>query len=215
EDFASDVAALADHLDLRNIIVLGGSTGGRAALVFAAKQPDRVAALIMEDVGAVRPGSIASGFAERRARGDPQFDTVEEWAKQLQGNNQRTPYEMFLHVAQHGTRRMDNGKLGLKRDPAVLADLVALELWNYVEALRAPLLLILGSESTIVGQDQQDRFRAIKPDTRIITIPDAGHIVVHDAPAAFERVVRDFVREIKAPSPPRPASSRPGAPGTP
>jgi pimeloyl-ACP methyl ester carboxylesterase len=215
EDFASDVAALAEHLDLRNIIVLGGSTGGRAALVFAAKHPDRVAALIMEDVGAVRPGSIASGFAERRAQGDPQFDTVEEWAKQLQGRNQRTPYEMFLHLARHGTRRMENGKLGLKRDPAVLADLVALELWNYVEALRAPLLLILGSESTIVGQDQQDRFRAIKPDTRIVTIQDAGHIVVHDKPAEFERVVREFVRDVTASSPARRVSRHPAAPGTP
>jgi pimeloyl-ACP methyl ester carboxylesterase len=215
EDFASDVTALAQHLELRNIIVLGGSTGGRAALVFAAKNPDRVAALIMEDVGAVRPGSIASGFAERRARGDPQFDTVEEWARNLRGQNQRTPYETFLHLARHGTRRFENGKLGLKRDPAVLADLVALELWNYVEALRAPLLLILGSESTIVGQDQQDRFRAIKPDTRIVTIQDAGHIVVHDKPAEFERVVREFVREVKASASARAALLLPAAPGTP
>ncbi|MBI4539108.1 MAG: alpha/beta hydrolase [Gemmatimonadetes bacterium] len=195
EDYAADVAALVDHLRLPPAIVLGGSTGGRVALVFAAQHPERVTAVIMEDVGAVRPASIAQGWAERLARGDPEFDTVEEWARQLQGQNRRTPFEGFLHDARHGTRPLPNGKLGLKRDPAVQRDLVPLELWHYVERLRAPLLVLIGSESSIVGKDQQDRFRQILPTVELVTIQDAGHIIVHDQPEAFERAVRQFLAQ--------------------
>lgn len=193
EDYAKDVAALVSHLELDRTILLGGSTGGRVALVYAALHPERVSALVMEDVGAVRPPSIASNFAERLAAGDPEFDTIEEWAAHLRGRNQRTPAEVFQHLAQHSTRRLPSGKLVLKRDPAILMDMQPLELWEYVEKIRAPLLLVLGSESTIVGEDQQIRFRQIQPDIEIVVVPGAGHIVVHDKPDEFERVVHSFL----------------------
>ena len=47
EHYASDVEALVDHLGLKNIVMLGGSTGGRVALVYAAQQPKKVPHLIM------------------------------------------------------------------------------------------------------------------------------------------------------------------------
>ena len=187
------MAALVEHLDLQPAVVLGGSTGGRVGLVYAARNPDQVSALIMEDVGAVRPQGIAGNFAAQLARGDPEFDTEAEWAEELRGSNRRADPEVFSHLAMHGTQRLPSGKLGLKRDPAVLADLRPLELWNAVRELRAPLLLILGAESTIVGPDQTEMFRSIRPDVEIVTIPEAGHIVVHDQPERFEEAVRGFL----------------------
>jgi len=193
EDFAGDVAALVDHLGLERSVVLGGSTGGRVALVFAAQHPERVSALIMEDVGAVRPGSIAGNFARQSSEGDPEFDTLEEWAERLRGQRHRPPDGLYMRLAEHGTKRLPNGKLGLKRDPALLGNLVALEHWHYVESLEAPLLLLLGSESTIVGEDQLSIFRRLKPNVEVVTVEEAGHIVVHDQPEEFEEVVRAFL----------------------
>jgi len=194
EDYADDVAALIEHLGLARVIVLGGSLGGRVALVYAAEHPEAIAALVMEDVGAVRPPSIAQNFAATIAAGDPELDTVEAWAQRFQGQNRRTPMQYFLHNARHATKRLPNGKLGLKRDPAIQRDFVPLELWSYVEKVRAPLLLLLGSESTIVGEDQQARFRETAPQVEMVTIQGAGHIVVHDRPEEFEAAVRGFLR---------------------
>jgi pimeloyl-ACP methyl ester carboxylesterase len=194
EHYAADVAALVEDLRLPAMTVLGGSLGGRVALVYAAQHPERIAALIMEDVGAVRPPAIAQGFAARIAAGDPELDTIEEWATQLRGQNQRTPPEYFLHSTRHATTRLPNGKLGLKRDPAIQRDFVPLELWGYVEKVRAPFLLLLGSESTIVGEDQRMRFRELAPHIEIETVQGAGHIVVHDRLDAFEAAVRSFLR---------------------
>ena len=193
EHYASDVQALVDQLGLRNIVILGGSTGGRVALVYAAQHPKKVTHLIMEDVGAVRPSSISQGFADRIAAGDPELDSVEEWATQQQGKNQRTPYEVFLYNAYHSVKRLANGKLGLRRDPAIQRDFVPLELWNYVENITAEFLLMIGAESTIVGKDQQERFYEIVPNIQIVTIEDAGHIIVQDKPAEFEAAVRKFL----------------------
>lgn len=195
EHYASDVAALVQHLKLARVIILGGSLGGRVAMVYAALHPKNVAALIMEDVGVVRPREIAQGFAERVAAGDPELDTVEEWAENLRGTNQRTPVEFFLHNARHATKGLPNGKLGLKRDPLIQRDFVPLELWNYMEKVQAPLLLLLGSESTIVSSEQRDRMVGMVADGTAMTIQGAGHIIVHDKPEEFERAVRRFLAE--------------------
>lgn len=194
EHHASDVIELMKHLDLPRAVILGGSTGGRVALVTAALAPERTAALIMEDVGAVRPPAIAQGFADRVAGGDPELDTVEEWAEVLQRQNHVTPGHVFLHLARHNTRRLPNGKLGLKRDILIQKDFIALELWRYVEMVKAPFLLMPGSESEIVGEDQQVRFRQIRPDIEIVTVQGAGHMIVHDQPEQFDRIVLDFLR---------------------
>ncbi|RLT41194.1 MAG: alpha/beta hydrolase [Chloroflexi bacterium] len=193
EEYASDVVALIKHLNLPRFIAMGGSTGGRVAMLAAAMVPDKAAALIMEDVGAVRPPSIAGGFAERAAAGDPEFDTVEEWAKQMQGTNTRMPYAVFQHLAQHNTKRLPNGKLGVKRDLMIQKDFIPLELWRYVEQVQAPFLLMPGSESEIVGEDQQMKFKELRPEIEIITIKDAGHLIVHEQPEVFEKTVLDFL----------------------
>ncbi|MFN8556063.1 MAG: alpha/beta hydrolase [Dehalococcoidia bacterium] len=194
EQYASDIAAVVDQLGLSRVVVLGGSLGGRAALVYAAEHPDKAAALIMEDVGAVRPPSIAAGFAARIEAGEPELDTAEEWAAQLRGTNERTPPEYFLHLAQHGTKRLPNGKLGLKRDPAIQKDFVPMELWRYVDQVKAPFLLLIGAESAIVGPDQQEEFPRRAPHIEIETIAGAGHIIVHDRLDAFEASVRGFLK---------------------
>ena len=193
EHYADDVASLVNSRGLEGAIILGGSTGGRVGLVYVAQYPEKVAALIMEDVGAVRPASISQGFADRVAAGDPEFDTIEEWTIQLKGQNTRTPARFFESLAVHGTKRLSNGKLGLKRDVAIQRDFVPLELWNYVEKVTVPFLLLIGSESVIVGSDQQERFRAIIPDIEIVTVQDAGHIIVHDKPEEFEQIVQSFL----------------------
>jgi len=193
EHYASDVDGLVHYLRLDNIVILGGSTGGRVALVYAAQHSKTVTHLIMEDVGAVRPASISRGFADRIAAGDPELDTVEEWARQHQGQNQRISYEISLHNAYYSVKRLPNGKLGLKRDPVIQRDFIPLELWHYVEQTTAKFLLMIGSQSNIVGKDQQERFCEIRPDIHIVTIEDAGHIIVQDQPEKFETTIRRFL----------------------
>ncbi|WP_416567374.1 alpha/beta fold hydrolase [Nocardia testacea] len=50
-DFVADIAGLVRHLDLGPVVVLGHSRGGITAYQLAARHPELVAALIIEDVG--------------------------------------------------------------------------------------------------------------------------------------------------------------------
>jgi pimeloyl-ACP methyl ester carboxylesterase len=53
DDYVRDLVDLFDHLELDAAVLLGNSLGGANAYQFAARNPARVAALIIEDIGAV------------------------------------------------------------------------------------------------------------------------------------------------------------------
>lgn len=67
DDLADDLTALLDALQLRQAHVVGLSMGGSTAIVFAARRPDRVAALVLADTTAWY-GPQAPQVWEERAR---------------------------------------------------------------------------------------------------------------------------------------------------
>src|SRR5258708_38089066 len=65
EDYVRDLEGLVEQLRLTNVTLLGNSTGGRVAQVYAGLHPRNVAKLVVEDVGPERPQNIADAFARR------------------------------------------------------------------------------------------------------------------------------------------------------
>src|SRR5438477_7078400 len=59
DDYLRDLAALYDHLGIRRAILLGNSLGGVNAYQFATRYPDRVQALVIEDIGVVVKDEIS------------------------------------------------------------------------------------------------------------------------------------------------------------
>ena len=71
-----------------------------------------------------------------------------------------------------------------------------MDLWEYVKILQAPLLLMIGDQSTIVGEDQQNIFKELLPDIVIRVVKNAGHIIVHDNFDAFTKEVVEFIKSV-------------------
>ena len=82
--------------------------------------------------------------------------------------------------------------MGLKRDPMIQRDFVPLELWQYVERVPGPFLLMIGAESAIVSPEHRDRMVRTIPGSRAVTFQGAGHYIIHDKPDEFESAVREF-----------------------
>ena len=59
KDYIGDVAALVEHLEVDKVVLLGNSLGGVNAYQFAAWHPERVKAVVIEDIGA-HPDADAS-----------------------------------------------------------------------------------------------------------------------------------------------------------
>ncbi|MCZ6614502.1 MAG: alpha/beta hydrolase [Chloroflexi bacterium] len=197
-DHASDVAALMDHLKLERAVILGGSVGGRVALVYAAENPQRAAALIMEDVGPVRSPENAANFTRMAEAEVTEFDNMDAVVEYMRahpgGHSEHRPEAAWRYVAKYATRLQDNGKLSWKRDVAMHKTAEALQLWGHVERIQCPFLLILGSDSTTVSPEHRDRMMHSASNSTLVTVQEAGHIVVHDRPQEYQQAVLEFLK---------------------
>jgi pimeloyl-ACP methyl ester carboxylesterase len=76
---------------------------------------------------------------------------------------------------------------------------LAHDLWPYAERILTPTLMILGSESTTVPPNVQERMKGLIPDIEIVTVEGATHMVPQDKPEAFEGHLRRFLGRVAYP----------------
>lgn len=193
EDYAGDVAALIAHLDLRDIVLWGNSTGGRVAQVIAGTQPERVAAVIVEDVGPERPSAIANRRADRMSREQDGWASIDALMTHAATDNPRTPAPILSAWVQRGSKQRPDGRIVWKRDPAILKGFVATELWGSVRRITAPIIYILGGASTIVPPETRDELRRALPHAQIVEMPGLGHYPSDEKPEEFAAIVDRFL----------------------
>lgn len=213
-DYVADtdhlLRALAEPVDL-----VGHSMGGAIATLLAATRPAQVRRLaLIEGLGPpdVRPLALSRAVASLDARRElpthASFASPAEAAARLRRINPLLPADTAERLARRQLRpvRPDDPAVAPPATPGTFtwtwdplhrartpnpfdADLHR----TYLAAIRAPTLLIDGARSTfrLDPLDHEARAAAI-PDHRTLTLPDAGHLVHHDAPEALAEALRAF-----------------------
>jgi pimeloyl-ACP methyl ester carboxylesterase len=75
--YRDDVIALLAHLELDSVVLVGHSLGGANAYQLAAYLPDRITALVIEDIGAVIDDDIS--FATAWPKRFPTFQALKDF----------------------------------------------------------------------------------------------------------------------------------------
>jgi len=181
EDYIHDLAALYDHLGIKRAILLGNSLGGVNAYQFAARHPDRVRALIIEDIGVVVKDDISF---------------VLNWAGVFETRQhlEKVVGPRFLPYLQDSFRQGTNG-WRLAFDPTEMVDSQRClwgDYWSDWLASVCPALLIRGEESRVTSQVHLEAMAARRPHTLLRHLP-GGHVVHFDNPEAFAATIRRFL----------------------
>jgi len=199
EDYASDIEALIDQLALHDVVLWGGSTGGRVAQVVAGLRPERVAGVIVEDVGPERPQSISNRRSELMKEEAAGWADLDQLYARLKGTYPRTPDALLRNFARTGSRTQPDGRIVWKRDPAIEGGFVPTELWSYVERIRAPITFILGGASRIVPPEAQQRLQQLLPQVEMVMMPGLGHYPSDEDAPGFLAVVDRFLARVPGP----------------
>jgi pimeloyl-ACP methyl ester carboxylesterase len=192
----ADISAILDALAWPRAHLVGMSLGGLIAAHFAASAPHRVSSLVTIDVG---PGVTFEGTARMRGF----FQRVHPSAgpeAMVEAAMQTSPLSDRDRVAYRMAAMMRQGKSGvwdwaLDRDrspdyPALLAKVE--EMAIAAERLAAPGLVVRGGRSEVFSDEAAARFAARFADGDWIAIPDAGHNVQEDNPAALIAALSRF-----------------------
>jgi esterase len=194
QDYVKDLEGLVDELRLTSVTLLGNSTGGRVAQVYAGLHPDTVRKLVVEDVGPERPQNIADAFARRVEQEKNGWASEDELVAQLVTQNRRTPEPLLRTYAHFGLKRRDDGRLIWKRDPNLVKGFVETELWDSVRKITAPTLYVIGGGSRIVPPETQQKLKDTLPNVRIVVMPGLGHYPDEEDTAGFMKIVWEFLQ---------------------
>jgi pimeloyl-ACP methyl ester carboxylesterase len=194
QDYVKDLEGLVDELRLTRVTLLGNSTGGRVAQVYAGLHPDSVRKLVVEDVGPERPQNIADAFARRVEQEKNGWASEDELVAQLVTQNRRTPEPLLRTYAHFGLKRRDDGRLIWKRDPNLVKGFVETELWDSVRKITAPTLYVIGGGSRIVPPETQQKLKDTLPNVRIVVMPGLGHYPDEEDTAGFMKIVTQFLQ---------------------
>jgi pimeloyl-ACP methyl ester carboxylesterase len=189
DDYAADLAALIDVLELERPLILGHSLGGIVTMTWAAQHPDRAARIVLEDVP-LRGGARASAmFDEWLALASM---TVEDAAAHYRRENPEWTEEDCRRRAESITATAPAVFVEL-RDRAA-EDAVADRIAPFV-AVRSPVLLVRGDLETgsMVVPSDAERFAATVPNARVAHIPGGTHSLHRDQAEAFLAAVVPFL----------------------
>ena len=198
ERTADDLPALLGALGQDRADVVGYSMGARVALRFAIAHAARVRRLVLEapSAGIADPGERSA----RRAADEALAGTLErDGIAAFIDAWERTP--VLAGEARRGAdARAAVRDIRIAHDPAGLAASLrsagqgAMEpLHDRLREISSPTLVIVGSDDP--ARDRAEAVAAGIPGARLAVIDGAGHAPHLEAPAAFNRLVLDFVSE--------------------
>lgn len=204
---ADDLAAALDALAIERLVLVGHSFGGRAAMRFAGRHPERLAGLVIVDAG---PDLDARGVLRIRLdteSSDPTFASPVEFERALARAYPLARPEVVTRMARHGLRRRDDGRYERKTDPRFGSaagrltpeELVARmraeseSLWKDLGQVPCPALVVRGAASDILSADTAERMaEEALSRGRLAVVPRAGHSVMVDNPDGFAEAVAAF-----------------------
>lgn len=173
-DFAEDLIAVLDELDLQDVDLVGHSLGGHTVSLVAQQQASRVRRLVIEDAppppikgDRYRGPGLAALPARSRA--------LLVGALIVRFNKVRKYVDLSMARAVLREFR--------RRDP---------EWWAALRTITAPTLLLWGGSTSHVPGHRLEEIATLIPTSELITI-DVGHRVHNNQPEEFARIVLDFL----------------------
>lgn len=200
--YAQDALKVLDACEIEEAVWIGTSMGAIMTMIAAAGAPDRIAAVVFNDVGPqldpaglVRIGGYV-GLGEVFADWGEAEKAIA--AQQAQAFPKATP-AFFVEFARRTCRERPDGRVEFDYDPAIAAPFrqpngpAPVDMTPLFDGLKdAPLLVVRGALSDLLAPAGLAFMRARRPDLDWVEVPDIGHAPTLEEPAAWGALL-DFL----------------------
>jgi pimeloyl-ACP methyl ester carboxylesterase len=203
--YAGDVIQLLDELQIDKAVFLGTSLGGLVTMIVASVAPERIAGVLLNDVG---PELDLSGIDRIKTYvGKPVvFRDWDDAAEQLRSRSGdvHPKYDRaeWLRFAKRICRETDAG-VEFDYDMAIAEPFNAGNTgevpdgWPYYKALAGrPVLVLRGELSDLLSDAASERMATEISNVEVVTVPDVGHAPDLGEPVAAAAIDRLLERVL-------------------
>lgn len=181
DDYAQDVTALLDALNLPQVILLGHSMGGAIAQTLALDFPDRTAGLILMSTGAklsVHSDILEGVFIDQEMVAHLLADWM--WGENASPEARATTYHTIRTAPPE-----------LIHDDYAACH--AFDVRQRLHEIRAPALVIAGTADRMVAYKYSQFLQENITRSELVGVEGAGHMVMLENPQAATEAVRHWL----------------------
>ncbi len=194
DSFAGDLKAVLDELGIDRVVLVGLSLGGYVALAFLRKYRSAVTALVLADTRAEAdaPENIAKRTSQQGIVREQGIGALTEGLiGALLGEPTR---EKKPDVVETVRGLMENPAAGyagaleaMKGRPDSTPDLTSIDV---------PTLIVVGENDTLTPPELSRKMHEHIGASRLVVIPEAGHLSNLEAPEAFNGALAEFLSSL-------------------
>jgi len=204
--YVGDVWRIMDTLGIPRAVLLGTSMGGIMSMLAAVINSPRVAAVILNDIGAdVDPAGIAR-ISSYVGKAEP-FASWDEAAVAVKATQSVAFPEKDDNFWRTFTRRVAreraDGRIELAYDPAIANAFSETPsappptmMPLFVALATRPVLLIRGALSDLLSRDGVAAMKRAKPDMEFVEVPNVGHAPTLEEPEA-RSAIASFLAHVE------------------
>ena len=194
--YADDLAALIDHLALRDVRLVAQSMGGWSCVDYALRRPAGLKGVVLAaTTGSIDPRKIPPAYLPRLAEWEASSgailagymrDGIHPAGGARMASEQPAMHLLYKHIDDQNAA-LDKQALRLKllegrhRAPEALA------------TAACPFLLIANDEDPVIPPVAIEATAAVNPNAGFARIARAGHSGYFERPAEFNRLVGEFL----------------------
>ena len=197
EQMADDAVAVLAAAGVERAHVLGVSLGGIVAQEVALRHPDVVTSLLL---GCTHPGGQETVWPDPqvmevlKSRADMPFDEAVRAAVTYAYSADCDP----AVIEQDMKRRLDLPTSPVGYQGQLLGGLGYQGTIPRLKALGVPALVFTGDADQMVPPENSATIAEAIPDSTLVTIPGAGHVVFTEQPSAVATAVLEFLDRVDA-----------------
>ncbi len=191
-DYADDLLRLIEHFGVQRAHICGLSMGGRIAMDFAARYPDRVGVLVLADTHLgfghfTQPERDAFVGLRREPlmAGQTMRDLAPAVAASLMGPDAGPGVQERLIESMAAIKPANYLR--------AIECMVDSDRFDALESIAAPTMVLAGGEDRLTSPQMGRAIAARIPHARFLEIHGAGHLANIEAPMAFNMLLDAFL----------------------
>ena len=206
--YVADLEMVLDELAFDRLTLVGTSMGGRIAMLYAGRHPERLDRLIINDIGpdAEAGSDRISREAAHTPDSFPSLEAAMVYRREISASLERLSEGAQRESALTQVRQLPDGSWVWKSDLAFLrqrADSGSVDytaLWDVVARLQCPTLLVWGSASDVLSEGQARRMVRTLAHGTLVQVTGVGHAPTLTEPEAVAGLETFLSLRIKATS---------------
>ena len=187
QQFAADVIAFMDAMNLKQATIVGHSMGSFVAQHVAAEAPQRVTKLVLvASATTVRNNTVVDLQSEINALSDT---VPESFARDFQVSTIFHPLEQdFLQAVVK-----ESLKTPARVWREVMAEMLAPEANVELKKIKTPTLILWGDKESVFPRSEQDLLVGALRNSVLKIYPDTGHALHWERPERFAKDLQEFI----------------------